>query len=190
MLESISWDEFLTTTALLIGGYYVIITLLLYRSEITNIFKQRGTNLLTANSAEDLNDPDDLMGTVRYENRAQQNAPRENLTTADDLEVAHQNPEEPIPTIDLVDGNLKNDFVAIQSEINSLIGIVSLGSKEESTPLFNTLLSNYPQFIGTRFQAQVTHFIHDSLKKTGQHNFDLTEINSWWPSIENQNNNH
>ncbi|QLH32243.1 MAG: hypothetical protein HWD62_07190 [Cyclobacteriaceae bacterium] len=80
MFESISWQEFISTIALLIGGYYVITTLLLYGSEISNIFKQKKLNLTNTHEREnqtDSNESIELMGSVKYGGRQSENVPRE-----------------------------------------------------------------------------------------------------------------
>lgn len=193
MLESISWQEFLTTVALLLGGYYAITTLLLYSREITNIFKQgkRNPSLDTKSDQTGLSESHDLMGGVRYENSELQTVPREETTEADALDVAPlQEVEEPVNVIDLQEEALTNDLVTIKNEITSLAEIIPLGTKDEAFSLFKTLLSNYPQFIDTSFQTQISQFIYDSCMKTNTHQFDPHEINSWWTVPETDLDNH
>lgn len=193
MLELISWQEFLTAVAFILGGYYAITTLLLYSREITNIFKH-GKSKASLDTKPDQTDSSksyDLMGVVRYENSKQQAVPREETTEADSLVVApSQDVEEPVNVIDLQEEALTNDIVAIKAEITSLAEIIKLGTKEEAISLFKTLLSNYPQFIGATFQPQISQFIYHSCIETNTHQFDLHEINSWWTDPETDSNNH
>ncbi len=131
------------------------------------------------------------MGGVRYEKSRLQEVPREETTEADALDVAPPlDVEEPVNVIDLQEEALTNDFVAIQAEVKSLAEIISLGTKEEAISLFKTLLSNYPQFIGTSFQLQISQFIYDSCIETNTHQFDTQEINSWWTDPETDSDNH
>jgi hypothetical protein len=193
MLESISWQEFLTTIALILGGYYAITTLLLYSREITNIFKsgQSNTSTDTKTDQTDSGESHDLMGGVRFEHSRQQDVPREETTEADALHVAPPHDvEEPVSVIDLQEEALRNDLVSIQAEVKSLAEIISLGTKEEVISLFKTLLSNYPQFIGTSFQPQISQFIYDSCIETTTHQFDPQKINSWWTDPETDSNSH
>lgn len=184
MLESISWQEFFTTIAVLLGSYYAITVLLLYSREITGIFK-RGTLKTPGTSTQtdqtDSGGSHDLMGSARFDTSREQELPREEVTTADELDVV-QSPEaeEAVDVIDLQDEALRNDLITVQSEIKSLAEIISLGTKEEAVSLFTTLLSNYPQFIGISFQPQITQLIYDSCKETGTHHFSLREISTWW----------
>ncbi|MBX2896830.1 MAG: hypothetical protein KF763_15395 [Cyclobacteriaceae bacterium] len=181
MLESISWQEFLTTVALLLGGYYAITTLLLYSREITNFFNPRksvGSTDTRSDQSDSLESQ--LLGSVRLES-AQQEIPREESTDSDAWEVAApKDEEETIAVVDLQEESLKKDLVTIQAEISSLAEIVSLGTREEAISLFKTLLANYPQFSGTPFRPPISQFIHESCEQVNTHQFDLSEINSWW----------
>jgi hypothetical protein len=194
MLESISWQEFISTITLLIGGYYIITVLLLYSSEITSFFKQKKLTLSrteTKSVQNDSNESDNLMGSVRYANRVAQTVPREETANAEDLDVVlSQEDEEAIAVVDVAEEQLKSDLANIQLEIHSLIEVISERSKEESISLFKTLLSNYPRFIGTTYQEQLSKLIHHSCKKVGRHHFELAEINSWWTGSQDTSNNN
>lgn len=184
MLTSISWQEFFLMISILLGCYYAITTLLFYSSEITKIFEQ---NMSIHSSREakvsqkDSNEPNGLMGGVRYDQSSQQLVPREEVLNVDELSVvASQEVEDPLRIVDEIEERMKNDFVTIEGEIKSLAVIASLSRKADSIPLFKTLLSNYPQFIGTVFQGETSQLIYDSCKRGDQHYFSLEEINSWW----------
>ncbi|HRE67723.1 MAG TPA: hypothetical protein PLM56_05675 [Cyclobacteriaceae bacterium] len=194
MLESISWQEFFTTIAVLLGAYYAITVLLLFSSEITNLFKPR-TSIASGKESQsgqpDSENSHDLMGSVRFDTSREQKLPREEVTTADELDVVQlQEAEEPVDVIDLQDEALTNDLITLQAEIKSLAEIISLGTKEEAVSLFTTLLSNYPQFVGTFFQHQISQLIYDSCKETGTHHFDLQEISAWWNDSEASSDDH
>ena len=90
MLESISWQEFISTIALLIGGYYAITVLLLYSKEITNIFKQKKLNLTNTSVREnqtESNESIELMGSVRYASSQSEDVPREEKVEAEEAET-------------------------------------------------------------------------------------------------------
>lgn len=184
MLDSISWQEFFTTVALIAGGYYVITFLLLYSDEITKIFTQKRSNHSTAELKSNQlysNELNDLMGGVRYENREQQSVPREDVASTEELHfVSDENDEEVIHSVDLVEERHENEFKKLVEEISSLIEIVSQGSKEESIPLFKTLLANYLQLIGTAYQEKASQHILHACNETCQFHFEISEINSWW----------
>lgn len=179
MLESISWQEFFTTIALLLGGYYAISVLLLFSSEIANFFKSKPQGVSVGGQPNSESQPN-LMGGVRIEKSTQQELLREEVSNSEELQVATQDYEEPINSVDLAMESLQNDFSSISAEIQSLVEIASQRTKGESVSLFKTLLSNYPQFIGTPFQQQITQLISDSCREVSSHPFDLIEVNSWW----------
>jgi FtsZ-interacting cell division protein ZipA len=191
MFESISWQEFISTIALLIGGYYAITVLLLYSKEITNIFKQRKLNLTNTNVREnqtESNESIELMGSVRYASSQSENVPREEKVEAESLSVvAAQEPEEPITeavTSETDDALLKSVSTLLE-EINTLTEVVAVGSKEECAELFRTLLSNYADLSRTAHEPEITAFIYNSCKEHCEFQIELNEVRSWWPNSEN-----
>jgi hypothetical protein len=187
MLESISWPEFISTIALLISGYYVIIVVLLYSTEITNIFKQKKLNLTNTNVREkqmDSNESMELMGAVKYTHAQTENVPREEKIEAENLSVATaQEPEEPI-TVSMTskeDEALLKSVSTLLEEINTLTEVVAVGSKEECAELFRTLLSNYPDLTRTAHEPEIAAFIYDSCKEHCEFHIELNEVKSWWP---------
>jgi len=191
MFESISWQEFISTIALLIGGYYVISALLLYSSEITNIFKQKKPNLTNANVREnqtDSNESIELMGSVKYGGRQSENVPREEKSETESLSVVTaQEPEEPITvaaTSEAEEAVLKSVSTLLE-EINTLTEVVAVGSKDECAELFRTLLSNYPDLFYTTHEPEITAFIYNSCKEHCEFQIELNEVKTWWPQQEN-----
>jgi hypothetical protein len=191
MFESISWQEFISTIALLIGGYYVITLLLLYSSEITNIFKQKKPNLTNANVREnqlDSNQSIELMGSVKYGGRQSENVPREEKSETESLSVVTaQEPEEPVTeaaTSEADEAVLKSVSTLLE-EINTLTEVVAVGSKAECAELFRTLLSNYPDLFHTTHEPEISAFIYNSCKEHCEFQIELSEVKTWWPQQEN-----
>ena len=192
MFESISWQEFLTTIAVAVGGYYAITTLLLYSSEITNIFKQKERKQFASEANDDQNDSNesnDLMGKIKSETEV--NVPREKSVSAEELQVQSSNENEETvtasrsnPSDTLIIGTIAD----VLQEIKALTEVVKDSSKEEAGSLFKSLLSRYPQLVGTHYHEAVSLFIYDCCKQ--QCEFDLApeEIKSWWPEVENSSN--
>lgn len=190
MLESISWQEFISTIALLIGGYYIITVLLLYSSEITNIFKQKKLNLTNTNVIENQtasNESIELMGAVRYAHSQTENVPREEKVEAESLSVvAAQEPEEPITeaVTSEKDETVLKSVSTLLEEINTLTEVVAVGSKAECAELFRTLLSNYPDLFHTTHEPEITAFIYNSCKEHCEFQIELKEVKTWWPQQE------
>ena len=191
MLESISWQEFISTIALLIGGYYVVTVLLLYSKEITTIFKQKKLNLTNTNVRENQtgsNESIELMGSVRYSSSQTENVPREEKVEAESLSVvAPQEPEEPITEVvaSEADEALLKTVSTLLDEINTLTEVVAVGSKEECADLFRTLLSNYTDLSRTAHEPEITAFIYNSCKEHCDFQIEPNEVKSWWPNSEN-----
>jgi hypothetical protein len=187
MLESISWQEFISTIAFLIGGYYVITALLLYSKEITNIFKQKKLNLTNTNVREyqtGSNESIELMGSVRYATSQSENVPREESVEAESLSVvAPQEPEEPIieAVTSEADEALLKSVSTLLEEVNTLTEVVAVGSKEECAELFRTLLSNYVDLSQSAHEPEITAFIYNSCKEHCEFQIELNEVKSWWP---------
>lgn len=191
MLNSISWQEFLSTVALLLGCYYAITTLLLYSREIKDMLTKGKSIDFPHTKAEQVDSSESpLMGSVRYETQ-QKETPRQQTIDSDELEMAPlQEAEETIAIVDLQEESLKKDLVNIQTEISSLAEIIPLGTRDEAISLFKTLLSNYPQFTGTPFQPPISQFIYECCMETNTHQFDLPDINAWWKDSHSDAVNH
>lgn len=189
MFESISWQQFISTTTLLIGGYYAITVLLLYSSEISNIFKQRKANLTSAKVREhqsDSNESIELMGSVRFAASQSENVPREDKVETESLSVvATREPEEPMAVApsETEEVLLKSISILLE-EINTLKEVVAMGSKEECAELFRTLLSNYSDLSQSAHEPEITAFIHNACIAQGQFQIELSEVKSWWPNLE------
>jgi len=194
MFESISWQEYLLAITVLIGGYYLVTTLLLFSNEITNIFKQKrfGTSPgKTIQYQSESNDTDDLMGKVRYETHEQQNVLREEKIEVDQLAFsANEVAEEPIQVFDELEDSRKKSIQNIKEEVDALTQIVSGNNKEEVVFLFQSLLSRYAQFIGTPYQKKINQIIYNSFKVQSEFQIELSEMNSWWPHVMDQSSQH
>lgn len=189
MFESISWQEFISTTALLIGGYYFITVLLLYSNEISNIFNQKKTKLTNSKVREhqtDSNESIELMGSVRFTASQSENVPREEKVEAESLSVAaaHE-PEEPmVVAVSETEEMLLKSVSTLLEEINTLKEVVGMGSKDECAELFRTLLSNYADLSQSAHEPEITAFIHNACKTQGQFQIERSEVKSWWPNVE------
>lgn len=185
MFNSISWQEFLTAIGLIVGGYYVITTLLLYGAEITSIFKQKKSNSIDQEVSEDQtdsNESNDLMGKVKYVTG--ENVPHENVIESSELKVAQaKEAEESIISIDPREAMMAGFATILQEEIATLVSEFSSSTEGEIILVFKSLLSVYPQLVKTPYRDSLSLLIHDSLKATSAFHPELNEINSWWPQV-------
>lgn len=191
MFESISWSEFFSTILIIVVGYYVISTLLLFSSEIVTIFKEK--KLASAFPASKSNqnssfEGDDFMGRARYEPESNRELLREERTEAETLAIApDQEEDEVIDFISPEEDNLRSATQHLIDEVRELVQVISGSSKEECVPLFQTLLSRAPQLVATSYQEAVNLGIYHSLKEQDLFQVELQEINSWWPDPVGQN---
>ncbi|MDZ7650298.1 MAG: hypothetical protein U5K54_25935 [Cytophagales bacterium] len=183
MLNSISWEGYLSAIALLVGGYYAIATILLYSNEIKNIVNQKArknSNEDVSENQSDSNESNSLMGDIRYESLTQGNVSREQILATEEMSFAPlAEADEPI------DGTLNNAinrFVStLLTEIESLLEVIARDNKKETATLFQALLHNYPQLVATDFQDEVSQHIYDALKIDCEFQIELNEVKSWWP---------
>lgn len=188
MFNSISWQDFLTVMAVAVGSYYAITVLLLYSSEITNIFRQKESKQFSSEATEDQIDSiesNDLMGKVKYETEV--HVPREKNVSSEELQVQSLNEiEESITTSVSVNSDtlLIGTIADLLQEAKVLAEVVSDSSKEEAVSLFKSLLSRYPQLAATHYREAVSLFIYDSCKQHCEFDLEPKEIKSWWSEIE------
>ncbi len=185
MFESIPWSEFFSVISIIVVGYYVISTLLLFSSEIVTIFKQKKlVNALPASKSNqsDSFESDDFMGRARYEPESNLAVLREERTETETLAIApDQEEDEVIDFISPEEDNLRSATQHLIDEVRELVQVISGSSKEESVHLFQTLLSRAPQLVATSYQGAVNLAIYHSLKEQDLFLIELNEINSWWP---------
>jgi hypothetical protein len=190
MFESISWQDFLTTISLIVGGYYAITTLLLYGAEITSIFNQKKSKSIEPTVSEDQNDSNeskDLMGKVKYQTGV--NVPHENVVESNELDVHQtQEAEESILSIDPREAMLAGFVSGLKEEIATLVTEFSTSNEGEIILVFKSLLSVYPQLVRTPYKDSISLLIRDSLKANSAFHPELNEINSWWPEVTTNTN--
>lgn len=182
MLNSISWQDFLTTLAISAGSYYGITTLLLFSEEIKSFFMQKQSNAIAAEELEDQSDSNeniDLMGGTKQESKA--NVSHEIIVEPEEINVTQSaQAEESIEWNDSLLGAFKN----LQNEIEIIAGGLSPENKDENILLFRSLLSRYPQLIETHFEEKVNLFICDLLHEKCSIQFEPNKIKSWWIETE------
>lgn len=183
MFNSISWQEYISTITLVVGGYYTIAALLLYSNEIKNIFNQKARKNINEDVSEnqrDSRESNSLMGGIKYEMLTPENVSREQISTTEEMFFAPlAEADEPI------DGTLNNAinrFVStLLTEIESLLEVIAKDNKKETATYFQALLHNYPQLVATDFQDEISQHIYDALKSGCEFQIELNEVKSWWP---------
>lgn len=193
MFNSISWQEFFHAITLLIGGYYVIATLLLYGSELTNLFNQKNRNF-TKSDAQEVqtasNSPDNLMGAVRYENPRELNVPREEQVSSEDIVATpSEEPEEPIQ---VAQDSSPEEILALAIEevkagIRAIVTSDPVCGKADFITLLRALLSHYPQLGESIHRVEIHGYVIKSCYEHFEFELQPNEILSLWsPEEERQ----
>jgi hypothetical protein len=190
MFNSISWQDFLITITVVVTGYYVISTLLLYSGEITLVFKQNQSKQIDSEIQDDQNgsnEPNDLMGKIKYETEV--NVPREKSVASEELQFQASNESEEIIVpvqSNQTDTLLIGTIADLLQEIKALAEVVSTSSKEESVSFFKSLLQRFSKLRGTHYEDAVNMFIYNSCKELCSFDLLPNEIKSWW-IVEEEN---
>lgn len=187
MFNAITWENFLTTALLIVGGYYFITTFLLFHREITDWFKSKpvAPTAPTVNQ----NTPDDtgIMGAVSPEEDWL--SQRSSVVSSEDMQVSELNTDELPDTISLPgESELLNGSVAdLMQEIKTLLQMAAeyKSSKEECVPLFTALFERYPHLKNTAYAQAINRHICEEGKSKFSFDLQLLEVRSWWEVSHN-----
>jgi len=187
MFKTISWEEYFYTSITIIGAYYAISILLLYSEEIIQKFGRLGNKSSKSEKGSTLGLSNNLMGIVRSDQHIQRTNTHQNIVPAEEISIASdevRNSEDLASLDRLLIGTVSD----LLHEIETLSKIISdnAGTKEDSIPMFQTLLSNYSQLSGTHYQEAIDRVIYDQCRSVCTFDVELTEIKSWWPLVETQ----
>jgi hypothetical protein len=184
MFSSISWSEFFNTVVIAVGAYYVVSTLLFYSKDLIERFKNR-----SATPEEQEHKPSShgsLMGEIKKDppKKHQQEVSAQELVIepSENSNGIHENSED-----NLLIGSVSD--LLHEAKVLARVVKESNGSKEDGSPMFQSLLSNYPHLVGTKYQDSISVYIHDQVKIECSFEVDLQEIRSWWPIADTQINN-
>jgi hypothetical protein len=180
MLHSISWLEFFTTIGLIVGGYYVITGLLLYSGEIGSILKSKSRRSTFDPSPQaPLQQTDQLIGVAKPESSGDTGL-REVVVNANEVLVSESSvAEEPIEVTSIT-VTVEDDVASLTSEIEALVRIVSHSSRDESLPLFQSLISRYSSLVDTDHVEPLSQLLHDKVSEHCNFQIDVDEIRGWW----------
>lgn len=190
MFNAITWEAFLTTVILLVGGYYFITTFLLYHKEITSWVKSRaGQPQETASSEteviEDKIEGKGILGKVNSDDRLA--TPRSSTVSAEDLSFGSSEDEGTEMVKPVTASQPQRDHLIIGSvadllqEIKTLIQLITEynSDKAESASLFRTLLLRYPHVKSTEYKEAISLYICQAATQFS-FTLDLQEANNWW----------
>lgn len=183
MFNSISWSDFFTASALVIGTYYAIATLLLYNREIIEFCRSGFKRTVIAPSAEPRIQRHAVMGDARtndlelIQERKAERSGREIVIAGDD--------EEPEPVAPLGTAAREALNTLVEQFQTELVTVVQLAvecnsDKGETKSLVNALMIRYT---GVRFSVarpSVNQFITDEVNANLPFDVEPDEVDTWW----------
>lgn len=181
MFQSISWADFLSVIGIIILGYYTILGLILYGSEIAEFFKQRMQgSAASENSNQSKSFSDDLMGSAKPDSFGGP-VSREVSVSAEDLRVVSDEAGESVEIISTGETRLLEQQNLLE-EVQTLLSVVSPANQDEAASLYRALLERYTHLNDTVYRDHVCVIIHDGCRQRDL-NFSLQEVQSWWPPL-------
>jgi hypothetical protein len=185
MFNSFTWENFITTTACIVGGYYAITTILLYHKEIVQWLRPRSgsTESFTLQPEHSATETQDVMGTSTDEQG--QHVERASVIESDEVVVEAT---DEIPDTIRPPASTQSDVLLIGSvadllnEIKALIQHVAeyRTEKDECAKLFKASLLKYPHLKGTPYQLAITDFICEESKTRFPFMLTMPEVQQWW----------
>ena len=155
MIKTISWNEFLTFTGLLIAAYYVVIIMLYYRKECLDILSNRGKLVLPESTQkQNIGVPvSDIAG----------------------IHSVHQSN---------ADSTLMPVVHELMEELNQVITIAGKKqyAKEELIFSIQQVLHNYAQLKSTTFQTSINNYIEAEIIDHCSIHLSAGEMHSLWMS--------
>ncbi len=185
MFSSITWEIFLTTIVVVIGGYYGITTLLLYHQEIIHWVKTRGQQpVVSTQSTKVITPSHSVMGSIQQESLQAVRStviPSEEINVASDDEVP-ETVTSPKVLSSTSDHLLISSVSDLLQEVKTLSQLMAecKSDKAEGESLFRTLLLRYPHLRTTTYRDAINLFIIDAARNQFAFDLSLSEINSWW----------
>ncbi|MEQ1587802.1 MAG: hypothetical protein ABL895_18090 [Cyclobacteriaceae bacterium] len=172
MLNSISWNYFFATAAILVAAYYAAL-LIAFRFEsfiwLKSKFstqKKSSTQVVTGLIGNAIAE---TPGTIRKQS-----------VTAEELIInsGNQHPAEPLEiNRETIIGTIAD--LLHESKSLALLLADKKANREEFAALFKSLITRYPQLHAGYIEA-ISISLHHTCKNAG-YEFSISEITAWWP---------
>lgn len=184
MLNSISWEHFLTTAIVVVGGYYFIAVLLLFGDEIKSFLYQKKTNQTSDRRDESQSLPKaakSFIGKARF-------TPTSNVQKEEDLdaqfavaEVASVTDEEPIDIVTQA-SILVKAAEELCAEVLSLIEELKPTTIEETELVMRPLLKRYAFLFQSEHRQVIYEFIIKKLYASSRLRLSQHDVENLWTS--------
>jgi hypothetical protein len=185
MFTSITWEIFFTTIIMIVGSYYGISVLLLYRREIAQKFKSQAETSFGSSleNSQEVHHPSDVMGGIskgEYEN-----SPRTSIIESDEIGTVISDDQVEIiqtPVSIHKDDLLIGSVADLIEEIKTLIQLIVeyKSDRVETQSLFHALLIKYPHLLDTSYQDAISLYICEAAKNHLSLQLQVDEMKDWW----------
>lgn len=183
MFNSISWTEFFTAAAVVIGIYYAIATLLLYNTEIVAFCRSGFKRTPVVHPPEARSPRRPVMGDARTNDMELIQERTAERLGADIIFAGEDRvPEEAEPVGTAARLALEAVAEELQAELTTVVKLaVDCNSdKVETASLINALLIRYPDVRDSILRPSVNQFITDEVNSSKSFEVDPEEVDVWW----------
>lgn len=187
MLNSISWEHFLTAIILVVGAYYVVATLLLFGDEIKSFFNQKKTTRIDDGRIEiqhPTKDTKSFIGKARLTTAVsplKEEAIDAQFVVAESESVSDEEPIDIVTQASILT-KAAEDLCA---EVLSLIEELKPTSLQETELVMRPLLTRYAFLFQSEHRQAIYEFIIKKLYESSRLRLSESEVRDFW-STENQ----
>lgn len=184
MFKSISWQEYIVVMSVAAGCYYAVIIILFYTKDIAARLKGGSVSSRPSSAGKPSPSDHNLMGPIQ--NPIVPPMPiKQTSIAAAEVEVA----ENANPVTDEIDLTPADELI---QEICNLFQIMKEGNPSQDAYLKNikTLLSQYPQLLGTDDHTRVTRTIIQELQTKHDILLSTEAVEQLWPKETLKHTNH
>ena len=184
MFKFISWQEYIVVVAVAAGGYYAVIIILFYTKDIAARLKDGSVASRAGSPGKHSPSDHNLMGPIQNPIVPPRPIKQTSIAT-DEVEVA----ENANPITDESDLTPADELI---QEICSLFQIMKEGNPSQDAYLKNikTLLSQYPQLLGSEDHTRVTRTIVQELQTKHDVVLSTEVVEQLWPKETLKHTNH
>lgn len=186
MLSSISWKEFITALLALVGIYYAIALLILYRKELIALISRRSGMKNEAAFASTSSDTHSMMGKT-----VEDNHPASSHMTHENAEAIVYAPSDELPD-EVGSSDFEQQQLILSGQLSELIdGIKTTCSdiarhevdRPQALTMFNQLLSRYPRLKESLYRESITDYIYSMTQPPFTAPLSMQDIQRAWDSV-------
>lgn len=175
MLESISWKEFFSGVTMLIGLYYTLAGLVLYREELKLLFTEGLVKRTRVENDSIDVDTVSLIGAIAKP--AREEDPDDELRFAPGK---YKSEDEGEGFTASVDATLVGTVADLGEDTRILCRDIGQATRGQVSDSFCTLLKKYARLNSTSYRATINMLISETIREKSAHAIDAKEVDTWW----------